>query len=132
MQDTKVARIKPDHNADNGLTKVINKGRGQTSNLIINIRGRGWAWSLLAVKHGEEGWRRRGGRVPTTHNVLIYQEGEGVVHGGRPAGYTGGGRPICFGAGPWQIYPSDETTHRPGRAVPIGGATKQRQIAREG
>lgn len=34
------------------------------------------------------------GRVPTTHNALIYREGEGVVHGRRPAGYTGGGRPI--------------------------------------
>lgn len=33
-----------------------------------------------------------------------------------------------FGAGPWQIYPFDETTHRPGRAVPIAGTIKQRQI----
>lgn len=90
---------------------MINKGRGQTSNLIINIRGRreggrecgrdGGRGSVLAVKHGEEGWRRRGGRVPTTHNALIYREGgEAVVHGerkeGRPTGYAGGRTAYTF------------------------------------
>lgn len=47
----------------------------------------------------KRGRRRRGGRVPTTHNALIYGEGEGVVHGRRPAGYRGGGRPICSALG---------------------------------
>lgn len=33
-----------------------------------------------------------------------------------------------FGAGPWRIYPFDETTHRPGRAVPSADKIKQPQI----
>lgn len=33
-----------------------------------------------------------------------------------------------FGAGPWRICPFDETTHRPGRAVPSAGTIKQAQI----
>lgn len=33
-----------------------------------------------------------------------------------------------FGSGPWRICPFDETTHRPGRAVPSAGTIKQPQI----
>lgn len=33
-----------------------------------------------------------------------------------------------FNAGPWRIYSFDETTHRPGRAVPIASTIKQPQI----
>lgn len=33
-----------------------------------------------------------------------------------------------FGAGPWRICPFDETTHRPGRAVPSAGTIKQPRI----
>lgn len=86
-----------DDNADTRKTEVINEDRGQTYNLIINIKG---AWGPVSVKQRQrEGWRRRGGRLPTTHNALIYQKGEGVVHGRRPAGYRGGGRPICSAMG---------------------------------
>lgn len=33
-----------------------------------------------------------------------------------------------FGAGPWQSSSFDETTHWPGRAVPIAVTIKQRQM----
>lgn len=33
-----------------------------------------------------------------------------------------------FGSEPWRICPFDETTHRPGRAVPSAGTIKQPQI----
>lgn len=71
---------------------MINKGRGQTCHLIINIKG-GLKRSICQTDTAR-GVETRRGRVPTTHNALIYQKGEGVVHGRRPAGYRGGGRPI--------------------------------------
>lgn len=33
-----------------------------------------------------------------------------------------------FSAGPWRICPFDDTTHRPGRAVPIAGTIDQPRI----
>lgn len=71
---------------------MINKDRGQTCNLIINTKES--LKPYICQTETERGVETERGRVPTTHNALIYQKEEGVVHGGRPAGYRGGGRPI--------------------------------------
>lgn len=55
---------------------------------------RGFGALYLSNGYRERGVETEKGRVPTTHNALIYQKEEGVVHGRRPAGYRGGGRPI--------------------------------------
>lgn len=72
------------------------------------------------------------GRVPTTHNALIYREREGVVHGRRPAGYRDGGRPIFSALGRGGSARFDETTHRPGRAVPSAGTIRQQNNGNNG
>lgn len=72
-----------------------------------------------------EGWRRTGGRVLTTHNALIYREGEGVVHGRRPAGYGGGGRPICSALGRSGSARLTKPPTQPGRAVPSALTNEQ-------
>lgn len=77
------------------------------------------------MERKREGWRRTGGRVLTTHNALIYREGEGVVHGRRPAGYRRGGRPICSALGRSGSARLTKPPTQPGRAVPSAFTIKQ-------